>query len=122
MMLRFLLAALAAYGALGLALGQGSGSTAPPKERGDSAFLVTKTVKGSVVEPPSRDELVVEVNGRRLTLRINTETTLKADKGADVNDPSNVSAADLKKGQPVRIKYRPADETAVEIRVLKSKT
>ncbi len=122
MMLRFLLAALAAYGSLGLAFGQGSGSTEPPKEGRDSAFLVTKTAKGSVVEPPSRDEFVVEVDGKRLSLRIDTETALKADEGADVKDPRNVSAADLKKGQPVRVKYRPADQTAVEIRILKSQT
>ena len=93
-----------------------------PRKGGDSAFLVTKTANGAVVEAPSRDEFVVEVDGEPLSLRIDAETALKADKGADVKDARNVSAADLKKGQPVRVKYRPADETAVEVRILKSKT
>jgi hypothetical protein len=113
-----LFAALCGCGSL---FAQGSGSTGPSAGSGksESPFNVTKVAKGKVLQAVSKGEMVVEVDGTRMSLRITESTEIKAEKGAKVQSPARVTVDDLKQGQMVRVKYRAADETALEVRILK---
>ena len=100
---------------------QGSGSTEPSTGSGkaESPFTVTKVAKGKVLQAVSKGEMVVDVDGTRMSLKITESTEIVAEKGAKVRSPGQVTADDLKQGRMVRVKYRAADETALEVRILK---
>ena len=103
-------------------LAQGSGSAAPPPGgEGESPFTVTKVAKGKVLKA-AEDEIVVEADGEERSFKIADATVIKAEKRADVPDRKNVTAADLKQGQPVRVKYRMADYMALEVKILNAKS
>lgn len=103
---------------------QGSGSTEDSgnSEKQESPFTVTKVVKGKVLKPVSNHELVLEVDGHQMSLRITESVEIVAEDGVKVENPDRVKVADLKRGQTVRVKYRAADKTAVEVRILKITT
>lgn len=103
---------------------QGSGSTEPPRnsKKSESPFTVTKVAKGKVLKPVSNDELIVEVDGARMSLRIAASTEIVAERGVNVENPDRVTVADIKEGRGVRVKYRAADKTALEVRILNIKS
>lgn len=90
-----------------LARAQGSGSTAPDKEKKGSAFSVTRTVNGKVVMMKAGESLVVESGGKRHEFKVASETRMPSD---------------LKEGDEVKVTYRASDSTATEIRRTKSKS
>ncbi len=110
----------------GAAFSQGSGPSRPPSStsgipRGESAFAVTRTVKGTIAELNAEERrLVVEDNkGNRHSLKISDETRFKADKKTELAEKKDLALGDFQTGQLVRVLYRPADETAIELRLAK---
>jgi hypothetical protein len=126
----WILAVLFTWVCSAAALAQGSGSTnfspepigqpSSPVGR-EEPFNVTRTIKGMIVElNVDENQIVVEdKKGRRLALRIGTETEYKAAKKTELADKKDLTLRDFRVGHPVRVVYLVEQETTVEIRLLK---
>ncbi|HEX2574372.1 MAG TPA: glycosyltransferase 87 family protein [Polyangia bacterium] len=103
------------------ALAQGSGSTGGDPIGQGAPFIVTHSVKGTVVEiNADESQLVVEdKKGRRYLLKTNPETAYKAAKKTALADKTDLTLRDFQVGQPVRVQYLPEQDLAVEVRLLK---
>jgi len=104
-----------------MAFAQGSGSMADPGSN-DSAFRVSKTVTARAIDGTSNSKIVLQHNNAKMTLNITEDTKFEAERGADVKNPSQPVAADLKSGQDLRVVYDPDSNLAVEVRILKRKS
>lgn len=102
--------------ALTPAFSQGSGSSKPGGKPG-SGFGVMKNATGKLTKDASGNEIKIEVDGAKLTLRITGETEIVIEKNGETK-PGN--RADLKQGRVVRVKYTADKKTAVEITVMAS--
>lgn len=105
----------------GVLFAQGSGSTEPAaRSKRESPFTVTRVARGKVLQPVTKGEMFLEVDGTKVALRITDDTAVVAEKGVTVKDPERVTTADLKPNQLIRVKYRAKDETALEVVILKA--
>lgn len=103
----------------GLALAQGSESTAPPAKstpETTSSFNVTRTLSGSVssVDPEAKQLVIKDSAGKLHTLKVADET--KYPVGS-----KNLKLQDLHDGQKVKVTYRAADSTALEVRLTQTR-
>ncbi len=107
------------------AQGSGSGGRQPSPTSGvprdESAFTVTRTVKGTIADLNLEERrLVVEdKKGKRHSLKVSDETRYKADKKTQLAEKKDLALRDFQAGQLVRVLYRPEDETALEVRLAK---
>lgn len=108
-----------------LAQGSGAGGRQPSPTSGvpreESAFTVTRTVKGTIADLNLEERrLVVEdKKGNRHSLKVSDETRYKADKKTELAEKKDLALRDFQTGQLVRVTYRSEDETAVEVRLAK---
>ena len=92
-----------------LVFGQGSTGRRPA----DLNTVVTRTVAESIisVNVNTSELLLKDFDGKSHTLKVSRDTTFPS-------DGKRVSLRDLRTNQRVRVTYRVADSTALEIRVL----
>ena len=108
-----------------IAWAQGSGNV-PLAELGtadpgsDSAFLVTRTLKGKVAAIQKADRLTIVVvedgQGHRGALTLNAKTRFKADKGTEYAGKKRLSSEDIEVGQLVKVTFVPDTGRVVELR------
>ena len=106
-----------------VARAQGSGTVEVPDsiDAPDSPFLVTRMAKGRIagIKHDARFTLVlIEDNkGRRGTLKINSRTKFKADKGTEYAAKKHISPDDLEIGQSVKIIFAANSGQILELRL-----
>ena len=122
---RWRMTLLAAAATAVVALAQGSGNVplaelGTEDRGGDSAFLVTRTLKGKVIAMQKGDRLTIVVvedsQGHRGALTINAKTRFKAEKGTEYAGKKRISTGDLEVGQFVRATFVPDTGRVVELR------
>ena len=108
------------------AWGQGSGNVALAElgtqdSGGDTAFLVTRTMKGKIAVLQKNDRVTIVVvedsQGRRGALTINGKTRFRAEKGTEYAGKKHISADDLAAGQMVKVTFVPDTGRVVELRI-----
>lgn len=103
----------------GVALAQGSDSTAPPAKSSPnkpSNFTVTRTLSGSIssVDQGAQELVVKDSAGKLHTLKVADETRYPAGR-------KNLGLHDLHHGDRVKVTYRAADLTAIEVRLAEAR-
>jgi len=103
----------------GLALAQGSDSTEPaskPTTNTPSNFSVTRTLSGRIssISAGAKQLVVKDSTGKLHTLKVADET--KYQEGT-----KNLGLEDLHDGQKVKVTYRAADSTALEVRLAQAR-
>lgn len=107
---------------------QGSGSTAPerPGASGpvvpDDNFTTVRQLDGTLASVDEREGVITldeKQSGRRLTFRVDSRTKLKAEKNTSLGSRRDLTLADFKPGQTVRIAFRTADRVVVELKLRK---
>lgn len=93
----------------GVAFSQGSTG----RRIADPNYIVTRTVSETIVSInlKNNEVLLRDWDGKNHTVKVNTSTKF-------FTPQQTASLRDLKAGQTIRILYRVADSTALEIRVL----
>jgi hypothetical protein len=108
------------------ALAQGSGShgpvVRPPTYGGDSLenFNVLRSFEGTLHAIDEKEAAVIvdeAKTGRRVSFLLDRKVKLKADKKSELGGRKDLSLADLKPGQPVKLTVRTTDAVVVELRV-----
>lgn len=80
----------------------------------------SRTLDGKIERLRADENAIVirdEKTGKLLSFSLDAKTKLKADKGTDLAGRKNLSLADFRAGQPVRVKYRPTDGKPLELRL-----
>ncbi len=79
----------------------------------DPNYVVTRTVSETIVSTnlKSNELMLKDWDGRNHTVKINKDTKL-------MNGGRNLDLRELREGQTIRLTYRVADGTALEIRLL----
>ncbi|HMJ26878.1 MAG TPA: hypothetical protein VK475_13665 [Pyrinomonadaceae bacterium] len=99
-----------------------STSTAQSMGDGDSG-VYSQSVTGQVVSlDPTDNSLVVNLKGKQVTVLIQKDTRMRADKNTDLADKAGISLADYKPGQMVKIIYRVSDNKTLEVRLKRPKS
>jgi len=106
-----------------VARAQGSGTIELPDsiDATDSPFLVTRIAKGRIagIKHDSHVTLVLieDTKGRRGTLKVNSRTKFKADKGTEYAAKKRISPDDLEVGQSVKIIFAVNSGQILELRL-----
>jgi len=107
----------------GVARAQGSGTIEVPDsiDAPDSPFLVTRMAKGRIagIKHDAHFTLVLieDTKGRRGTLKVNSRTKFKADKGTEYAGKKHISQDDLEIGQSVKIIFAANSGEILELRL-----
>jgi hypothetical protein len=108
----------------GAARAQGSGTVEVPDSINapDSPFLVTRIAKGRIagIKHDTHFTLVLieDTKGRRGTLKVNSRTKFKADKGTEYAGKKHISPDDLEVGQSVKIIFAANSGQILELRLM----
>lgn len=109
---------------IAVARAQGSGTVEVPDsiDAPDSPFLVTRIAKGRIAGI-KRDAhvtlvLIEDTKGRRGTLKVNSRTKFKADKGTEYAGKKHISPDDLEVGQSVKIIFAANSGQILELRLI----
>ena len=71
---------------------------------------------------PVANSVVVDSRGKRLQFLVQKDTRMRADKNTDLAGKTDLSLADYKAGQTVKIIYRVADGKLLEVRLKRPKS
>ncbi len=110
---------------------QGSGTMNPPRPNtsgrdavsedasGRRPFMVTQSAKVRILDVNADQHLLVveDEKGERHELKVDSKTKFKADKKTELAEKKNLSVADFRSGQTVKVTFRGSDSTATEIRL-----
>jgi hypothetical protein len=89
---------------------------------GDSGAY-SHSVSGQIVTVDAAENaMVVNVQGKRMQLFIEKDTRLRADKNTDLAGKTDISVADYKPGQTVKIIYRIVDSKILEVKLKRPKS
>jgi hypothetical protein len=96
-----------------------NGQTLGPGESG----AYSHSVSGQVLTVDSAgNSMVVNLQGKRMQLLIQKDTRLRADKNTELAGKTDISVADYKPGQTVKVIYRIADSKILEIKLKRPKS
>ena len=89
---------------------------------GDSGAY-SHSVSGQIVTVDAAENaMVVNLQGKRMQLFIEKDTRLRADKNTDLAGKTDISVADYKPGQTVKIIYRIVDSKILEVKLKRPKS
>jgi hypothetical protein len=130
-MRRVCLILLAASSVTTLGWAQGSRSTSSasstPRQTDsdlgpEMGFAVTRTAKGKIAEVKKGDHgtivVIVDSQGRRGALQLNSKTRFKADKKTEYSGKKHISSDDLEVGQNVKITFVVDTGQVLEVRLI----
>jgi hypothetical protein len=98
---------------------QGSGSVGGGTTGG---FQVVRQVDGTLVSVDEGERVIVleeKKTGKQLTLPVDPEIKLRADKNSSLGGRRDLTLASFTAGQPVRISLRTTDQVVVEMKLKK---
>ncbi len=103
---------------------QGSGSVAGPPTVGldtrDLPFAVVKDLTGTIVDINAKGELTLLLkNGKKQTVLLERMPKIRAERGTEYAGKKKIVPEDLTKGMLVRVTYRPEDNRALAVKILK---
>jgi len=117
----------------GAAFAQGSGSMHPPSPNPSASgsiedtprlqpFAVTQSAKVRIVDIKADQHLLIveDQDGRRHDLKVDSKTRFKPQKKTDLSKKKDLSVADLRTGQVLKVTFRISDGTATEIKLRES--
>lgn len=117
----------------GAAFAQGSGSVHPPRPNPSASgaiedttslhpFAVTQSAKVKVIDTKADQHLLIveDQDGKRHDLKVDSNTRFKPERKKDLSEKQDLSVADLRPGQALKVTFRISDGTATEIQLRKS--
>lgn len=89
---------------------------------GDPAIYSQSLTAQILALDPVANSVVVNLNGKRVQFLIQKDTRMRADKNTDLAGKADLSLADYKAGQTVKIIYRVSDNKTLEMRLRRPKS
>jgi hypothetical protein len=115
------------------AFAQGSGSMHPPSPNPSASgtiedttrlqpFAVTQSARVKIIDVKADQHLLIveDQDGRHHDLKVDSKTRFKPERKTDRSEKKDLSVADLRTGQVLKVTFRVSDGTATEIQLRKS--
>jgi hypothetical protein len=85
--------------------------------------IYSRSVNGQILSLDTADNsVVVNVQGKRVQFLMQKDTRMRADKSTELAGKTDISLADYKPGQTVKIIYRVSDNKTLEVRLRRPKS
>ena len=89
---------------------------------GDPAIYSQSIIAQILSLDPDGNSVMVNLHGKRVEFLIQKDTRMRADKNTDLGGKPDLSLADYKPGQTVKIIYRVSDNKTLEMRLRRPKS